>query len=189
MRRVLIFLVVMAAGAPAAGAAPRYRFTADTTATTTVTSSCTARESGSRTTESMIWELTSTQTGTSAIGRGTRQPKGTTRLTGTLRRESSRQIDGQPFGEPQGGTEPMQEDKDPYGVLYRVGRTRLELRLSHGGLLDPRFAPLAVGKGTTIVQNPPADVSTKEYATTDGGRCSDQEHSDVVRRITITRVR
>ena len=188
MRRALLVLAALGACAPAANAAPRYRFTAETTALTTVTSTCKAREGGSTTTESMVWELRSTQTGTSAIGRRGRQPKGTTRLTGTLRRELTREIDGQPFGEPQGGTEPMQEDEDPYGVLYRKGRTRLELRLSHGGLLDPTFAPLAVGKSTTIVQDPPADSSSEQAAITEGGSCTDEERFDVVRRITVTRV-
>lgn len=190
MRRALIMAGLLAATTPAVGAAaPRYSFRAETTATTVVTSSCTAREGGSTSTETLTWELKSIQTGTSVIGRGKRAPKGSTKLTGTLRRETVRQIDGQPSGEPQGGTEPLQESDDPYGVLYRAGKRRLELRLSHGGLLDPTFAPLARGKTITIVQDPPAETSSSDVATTEGGSCRDTERYDVMRRITITRTR
>lgn len=190
MRRAALLAAALAAGLPAAAsAAPRYAFTAETTVTTVVVSTCTAREGGSAVTESMTWEIRSTQSGTSAIGRGSRAPDGHTKLTGTIRRETVRQIDGQPWGEPQGGTHPLQEDRDAFGVLYRAGKRRLELRLSHGGLLDPRFAPLAAGASTTIVQDPPAEVREQDVQTTDGGTCRDEERTDVVRTVTVTRLR
>lgn len=190
MRRALTVLALGLCAVPAAEAAgPRYRFVAETKSTTTVTSTCTAREGGAGTTETFVWALESRQAGTSAIGRGTRrEPKGAWKLTGTIRRESTRRVEGAEPGAPQGGTEPLQEREGTTGLLYRLGK-RLELRLSHGGLLDPVFGPLARGKSTTIVQDPEAREFTSEQTTTEGGACTDRERTEIVRRIVVTRLR
>lgn len=168
---------------------PRYRFVAKSTLTVTTTSSCAGQDGRGGVMERLTWELQSRQAGTSAIGRGSRSPKGFTRLTGTIRHETARQYEGHEPMEPQGATEPMQALEQRNGIMFRAPRGRLELRLSHLGLVDPTFAPLPVGARRAITQEPAPESSTTEHTTTDGGSCVDEERSELTRRIVIVRVR
>lgn len=190
MKRVAALTAALALGAPATAPAakPSYRFVAKTTLLVTTTSACTAREGGGTTTETLTWEIRARERGFSEVGDGSRRTRGSSTRTGTLRRETSRQFEGYDpsLTPPQGGTDPLQEEKRSYGIVRRVGK-RLELGLTYLGMIDPIFAPLAPGKSITIAQNPPAQTSRGDYETTDGGRCIDEERSDSFRRVTLTR--
>lgn len=187
--KVLACLVVASCGLTglAQAAGPRYRFVSTTTLLVTATSTCgPSNEGGKRTTERFTYELRSREVGTSEVGRGNADPKGSTRRTGTIRRATVREYEGLDPQPVQEGTEPLQESERSYGILHRLPSGRLELGLSHLGLLDPRFAPLDRGASTTIRQDPPPEVIT---TTSDDGRCVDEDRSDISRRTKITRVR
>lgn len=187
--RVLAGLVVLTCGLPglAEAAGPKYRFVSTTTLLVTATSTCTpSNEGGRRTTERFTYEIRSREVGTSEVGTGNQDPKGSTRRTGTIRRETAREYEGSEPMPPLSGTDPLQETERRYGILRRLASGRLELGLSNLGLLDPRFAPLDRGASVTIRQDPPPEVIT---VTSDDGRCVDEDRSDISRRTKITRVR
>jgi hypothetical protein len=187
MRALATAVVLAALAGPAAAqaAGPKYKFVSRTTLTTVTRSDCAPGEGGVRTIETLTWELKSKQTGTSEIARtSSGQPKGSTKTTGTIRRETKREYEGTDPAPPQGGTEPMQEDLRTYGALHRASGGRLELYLDHAGMLDPLFSPLKPGRSITLTQHPADLVDTR-----DDGHCVDEERTTASRTIKITRIR